>query len=120
MTKIHTPTGDLNNTLLAKLIEEEAGLDAGQGDRVLQATLDIIGRHVAAGYRVKLTNFGSFFRRDVRIPPASGFGKIRDTELPKAVRRARFTSSGLFADAVRAGVPARTLRKRGKGQVSGS
>lgn len=119
MARIVTPTGDLNNTRLAELIEAEANLRPGQGERVLQATLDIIGRHVAAGYRVRLTNFGSFFRRAVPVPSAgSGFGRVRGVRLTGTVLRARFTSSGLFSDAVRNGTPVTTLRKRGKGAVS--
>ena len=121
MAKIVQPTGDVNFTRLAELLEAEAGLGPGKGADVLHAVLNLIGRHVVAGYRVKLTNFGSFFPIIRRLPDG-GLPAVRAAgwEIPNAVRKVRFTATGLFDEAVRTGDPVVTLRKRGKGKVSGA
>lgn len=121
MAKIVPATGDLNFTRLAELLEAEAGLEPGQGEAVAHAMLDIIGRHVAAGFRVRLTNFGSFSRITRRIA-SSGLPHKRETgsKIPTVVSLARFRATGVLADAVRNETPVITLRKRAKGAVSGS
>ena len=121
MTKIKEPAGDLNFIRFAELLEEEAGLDAGTGRRVLQAVLNILARHVAAGFQVRFTNFGSFYARDRRL--GSGglpHRRAEGAQLPGSVRTARFRPTGLFADAVRSREPVTTLRKRPKGFADAS
>lgn len=116
MSTITEPTGDLNFTRFAELLEEEAGLKKGTGRQVLQAALNIIARHVAAGFRVRLTNFGSFGPLTRRLTPYGlPHKQAAGAQMPETVRLARFRASGLFADAVRNEEPVSTLRKRPKG-----
>lgn len=119
--KIVRPETDLNFTRLAELLDVEVDLRTATSEDVLHAVLDIVGRHVAAGYRVSLTNFGSFTPQWRRVPEGGLPGKRAEgAVMPTEVRRVRFSATGLFADSVRALEPVTTLRKRGKGEVSGS
>jgi len=119
MSKIVTPSGDLNFTRLAELLEDEAGLERGTGAKVLRAVLTIIARHVAAGFRVRLTNFGSFLPLTRRVGTGGlPHRRAEGIRMPSETRVARFRPSGLFAQAVRNGEPVFTLQKRAKGSVS--
>jgi nucleoid DNA-binding protein len=119
MASIVPALTDLNQTRLAELVEAEADLGTGEGSRVLQVVLDLIGRHLEAGYRVKLTNFGTFetYERAVGL---NGLPEVRAAvgAFPEKVRVARFKPTGLLADSVRDGRPIITLRKRAKGSIS--
>ncbi len=116
MTRISEPTGDLNVHSLAHLMEAEAGLDEGDGLAAVQAFMDIVGRHVAAGYRVRLNNFGSFERRTRRIGAGSlPSQRAAGARVPSEIFLMRFKATGRLADAVRSGEPIRTLRRRAKG-----
>lgn len=116
MAQIVQPTGDLNFTRFAELLEAEAGLDAGDGRRVLQAALDILARHVAAGFRVRLTNFGSFVAKTVKVPQGGlPFRREAGVSIPEEIRKVKFTATGIFADVVKSEGPVGSLRKRGKG-----
>lgn len=115
MARIVPATTDLNQTRLAELLEAEANLDAGDGARVLQTVLDIIGRHASAGYRVKLTNFGTFESYDRKVCqhglPAK---RAEGATWPTTTRVIRFKASGLLADYTRSAKPIVTLKKRPK------
>lgn len=111
MSKIVTPSGDLNQTRLAELIAGEANLPRDEAERALRAALDIIGRHVAAGYRVRLTNFGSWIQRTHKIGAGALGGRV--TKATK-VQTVHFHVNGLLRDLVRAGRPVSTLKKAPK------
>lgn len=112
MSRITLPSENLNQTKLTELLAAETNLDLEQADRAVRAFMDIVGRHVAAGFRVRLSNFGSFFARTYRVP-RSGLPHQRaeGVVLPTEVRKVRFLVSGLLDEAVRAGQPVTTLRK---------
>ncbi len=118
MTKIVEPTGDLNMVRLAELLEGEAGLDDGKGMAVLQAVLDIIGRHVVAGHRVRLNNFGSFYSMTRKIA-STGLPSQRErgAVIPSQVTFVRFRGTGRLAESMKDGTPVTTLRKSRKGAV---
>lgn len=118
MGKIVQPTGNITTYRLAELLEKEANLKSGQGAVVLRALLSIIARHVAAGYRVRLTNFGSFFPRTRHVSRSNLPG--RELAEPINVRRATFRPTGLFEAAVRDGAPVLQIVKRPKGSLPGT
>lgn len=118
MGKIVQPTGDISTVRLAELLEVEANLSPGQGAVVLRALLSIIARHVAAGFRVRLTNFGSFFPRTRHVSRGNLPG--RELAEPIDVRRATFRASGMFEAAVRDGAPVLQIVKRPKGSLTGT
>lgn len=106
MTSTVQPSGDLNHMDLIAAVAAESGVSKAVVDKVLRATFDVIGRTVANNGRVKITNFGSWFRR---IVPNTRNPQTGESLGPSAT--ARFRASGKLADAVKAGVPADTLRK---------
>lgn len=115
MGQIIEPMGDISTYRLAEMLEAEANLSPGQGAVVLRALLSIIARHVAAGYRVRLTQFGSFFPRTRRVSRSNLPG--RELAGPIDVRRATFRATGLFEAAVRDGTPVLQIVKRPKGSA---
>lgn len=119
MSRITLPTGDLNQTRLTEMLAGETNLSQEEADRAVRAFMDIVGRHVAAGFRVRLTNFGSFFARDFQVPRGGLPGRRAEgAKIPSRVRRVRFLASGLLYERVRSAEPVTTLRKRGRGEAS--
>lgn len=102
-------TTDLNHTSLIRAVAEESGHSQTVVGDVLRAALDIIGRTVAAGYVVRISNFGVWSRK-----------VIKATHNPQTMQPAgptasvRFRSLGRLAQAVKAGELNGTLRKAPK------
>lgn len=105
------PETDLNLTSLAEAVALENGLPVERAKQIVQSSLDIIGRTVVAGYRVKLGNFGTFERGTHNVSSSSLPGR----EFASGpVRTVRFRSSGRLRAAMKAGMPPRTLRRNPK------
>lgn len=96
----------MNHMDLIEAVAREAGLPKATTARVLRATFDVIGRTVAEGGRVSVTNFGSWF---LRVIPHTHNPKTLEKLGP--VRVARFKASGRLAGQIKRGQPVTTLRK---------
>jgi DNA-binding protein HU-beta len=103
---------NLNHTELIELTAAEAGVSKAEAERVLRAALDVIGRHVVAGFRVNITNFGTWYRSEVAprirsIPGTDEEWRQSRTKYP------RFKYAPFFTEAVKDGEVPVTLKKRG-------
>lgn len=102
------PSGDVNIGALSTALANERGKPVAEAREDLQAVLEIIGRTVAAGHRVRLTNFGTFERGTHRIAKGALGGRVlRDT----TVKTIKFHGSGKLLAAVRSGRKVGSLRK---------
>lgn len=107
--KRHQAVTDLNFMLLVDAVAAETGVPRDTAERVLQSGLDVIGRTVAAGFRVRLSNFGSFFRADHTYN--TGLRSPDGERVRGKVRVARFRSSGRLREVIRSGGAVTDLRK---------
>jgi DNA-binding protein HU-beta len=103
---------NLNHMALADAVAKESGVDRATVERVLRATFDVIGRTVIAGFKVTVTNFGTWHShvlpgRTVRNPQT---GETKDA--PSA-RYPRFLYSPKIRRASVSGEFLETLKKRG-------
>jgi nucleoid DNA-binding protein len=103
---------NLNHTDLINAVAEESGQSPKIVDKVLRATFDVIGRHVVAGFKVNVTNFGTWYRSEVaprirHVPGTEESWHARRTNYP------RFRYAPKFRDATVSGDVPATLRKRG-------
>lgn len=112
----------MSTTQLAEAVAEETGIYVGDVKIVLRATVDVIVRQAAEGYRVFITNFGSFVGYNSRARYARNISTGERILVPET-RRIRFTSAPRNKELVKHqhsvvnGVPI-TTKKRGKGQVA--
>lgn len=63
MTTESTETTNLNHMALVRAVSAESGVSQAVVRAVLRATFDVIGRTVANGYKVRVTNFGTWRRK---------------------------------------------------------
>jgi nucleoid DNA-binding protein len=110
MTRIYRfqPTDDLNFGALATALAAERSKPVDEARDDLQSVLEIIGRTVAAGHRVRLTNFGTFERGTHRIAKGALGGRVQRAVTVKTIK---FHGTGKFLDAVRTGRKIGSLRK---------
>ena len=104
-------TGDLNLTGLAYAVAVERSKPQAEAQEDVQAVLDIIGRTLANGHKVKLTNFGTFEPGRRRIAKGALGGKV---ERSMNVRVVKFHLNGRLLEVVRSGRKVSTLKKAGK------
>lgn len=103
---------NLNHTDLINEVAAESGQSFKVVDKVLRATFDVIGRHVVAGYKVNVSNFGTWYRSQVAA-------RIRHTPGTDETYRAprthypRFRYSPKVREATVSGEVPDTLQKRG-------
>ena len=65
MTTAARGTGPLNKTALGEAVAAELGTSHEQGQRALNAVLNVIARTVAAGHSVTVSNFGTWLPKHV-------------------------------------------------------
>lgn len=107
----YRPTGDLNFSSLVTAYATERGKPTEEAREDVQALLDVLGRTVAAGHRIRLNNFGSFERGTHKIAAGSLGGRVRRARTVKTIK---FHASGKLLDAVRSGRTVTTLRRDAK------
>jgi nucleoid DNA-binding protein len=103
--------GDLNFMGLAKAVSIETGRSAAETQEIVQATLDVIGRTLAAGYSVKLTNAFTLSPSRRRVAKGALGGRVTRSHYVKTVR---FHLNGRLHDAIRSGHKVTTLKKATK------
>jgi len=112
---MHKPR-NLTFTTLTEVVAAESGVPLRTVVLVLRTFIDVVGRTVASGFRVNITNFGTWYRSEVSpryvINPNSG-----EEWMQKRTNYPRFRVAPLFRDTVRSGRVPETLRKRGQNQV---
>lgn len=101
---------DLNHTELIEVVAHEAGVSPYVVERVLRATFDVIGRNVTAGFKVTVTNFGSWYsaRRPARLHRNPQTGGVVETG---ARRYPRFRWAPAVKEATKSERILTTLRK---------
>lgn len=103
---------NLNHTDLINEVAAESGLSPKVVDQVLRATFDVIGRHVVAGYKVAVTNFGTWYRSEVQPRLRHNPGTEETWRAPRT-HYPRFRYSPKVREATVSGQVPDTLRKRG-------
>ncbi len=78
----------INKDKLAKDVAARTGLDSGQSKLILEATLEKIAEHLAAGNEIRLTGFGKFApvhraAREGRNPATGESMQIAAKTVPK-------------------------------------
>lgn len=104
---------NLHHTELIELTAAEAGVSKAEAERVLRAALDVIGRHVVAGFRVNITNFGTWYRSEVAPRVRSVPGTDEEEWRQSRTKYPRFKFAPFFTEAVKSGEVPKTLKKRG-------
>jgi len=115
MSKQAQVEGELNLTRLAEAVAAERGVGVAEAQRFVQSVLDVIGRAVADGQRVKLTNFATFEPSTHTIAAGALGGRVTEA---RVVRTVRLRLNGKLHTAVRQGLPVGTLRKAAKPPVA--
>jgi nucleoid DNA-binding protein len=100
------PSGALNHGDLIRAVATESGVSQATVKAVLRATFNVIGRTVAGGHRVTVTNFGTWSRRAISSTRNPQTGQPAG---PTAT--AVFRPTGRLSEWVRSGTPSGTLRK---------
>lgn len=100
------PVDRMNHLALVRAVAQEAGVPQQTVAKVLRATFDVIGRKVAEGGRVNVTNFGSWFL--TTIPHTHN---PQTLEKLGPVRVARFKARGRLAQIIKSGGTVTTLKK---------
>lgn len=109
MTTETQPSGDLNHTSLVAAVAAESGYSKAEVRAVLQALFNVIGRTVAGGHKVTVTNFGTWRRRVVRYTHNPNTGEPAGPTAGVA-----FRCTGRLSEWVRSGAAAGTLAKSPK------
>jgi nucleoid DNA-binding protein len=102
---------DVNLMSLAAYVAAEQGTSVDDARATIQVTLDVIGRALANGKKVKLTHFGTFEPGRRRIAKGALGGRV---ERAMTVRVVKFHLNGKLHDAIRSGRKVASLRKAGK------
>lgn len=107
-----------NQAQFTAMVARESGVSVGDTERVLRAAYDVVGRVVASGGSVAVTNFGTWRSAvtpaGIRRNPQTG----ERFAVPSALRPV-FRFSPTLRAAVKAGQAPKTLRKRGNGLGKG-
>jgi len=109
MTVQVQPTGDLNHMSLVDAVVAESGVDRATVKVVLRATFDVIGRTVASGLKVTVTNFGTWRRKVITYTHNPHTGEPAGPTATVA-----FRPTGRLAEWAKSGTPAATLAKSPK------
>lgn len=105
------PQSNLNLMSLTEAVAAETGLSLDDAQEVVQSTLDVMGRTLAAGHSIRLSNFGSFSVGERYVPGGALGGLAGPARMVKIIR---FRATGRLLAAVRAGLPVTTLKKNPK------
>lgn len=101
----------INQSALTKMVAGESGMPEGVTADVLRALFDVVGREVAAGNTIFVTNFGTWTTRSLPVRqvrnPQTG---ERVTKGPNLVPK--FIWAPAVRAAVKAGAVPKTFRKR--------
>lgn len=103
--------GDLNFMALVEAVSVETDVYPEEVREIIQATVDVIGRALAAGHKVKIPNAFTLAPSTRRLGAGSLGGRIKRARTVKTVR---FQLNGRLLEAVRSGRKVTTLRKAGK------
>lgn len=103
--------GDVDFVALVRLVALELGTPQSHTTAHVQAVLDVIGRSLAEGRKVKLTNFGTFEPAMHTIAAGALGGRVTESTSVKTVR---FHTTGRLLAAIRSGASVDTLRKAAK------
>lgn len=109
MTTNTTTNTDLNQTSLIAAVAAEAGVSKATVKAVLRAFFDVVGRTVAGGHRVTVTNFGTWGRRVISYTRNPQTGEAAG---PSAT--VTFRPVGRLTEWVKSGRPTATLAKSPK------
>jgi len=115
MAKQSSTDGELNLSALITAVAREQGVGYDRAQAFVQSTLDVIGRTVAAGHRVKLTNFATLTPSTHNVAAGALGGRVAEAYDVPVVR---FRLNGKLHDAVRQGRPVTTLRKSPKTPIA--
>jgi nucleoid DNA-binding protein len=102
---------DLTLMSLTEAVAAERQMRPAEAQEVIQTTLDVIGRALAGGHSVKLTNFATFTPGKRSLGAGSLGGRVERRTTVKVVR---FHLNGKLHDAIRAGRKVTSLKKDGK------
>lgn len=102
---------DLNLMALVDAVVAETGQRREDVQSVIQSTMDVTGRALANGHKVKLPNFGTFETGRRRVAKGALGGRVEKT---MTVRVVKFHLNGRLHDVIRSGRKVTTLRKSGK------
>ena len=108
MSTPEQPT-NLNHTGLIDAVARESGVRRADVKAVLRAFFDVTGRALATGHKVRITNFGTLYRR---VYKTTHNPKTLEATGPSA--SVGFRATGALSRWVKAGVPADTLAKAAK------
>lgn len=114
MTTVVRPTGPLNKAGLAKAVAAELQISQAEAHRAVEAVLNTIGRTVASGHQIAITNFGTWLPKHV---PARAARNPQTGDLVTLPARTRlvFRASEQLQDAVKARDPqAAVITKRSR------
>jgi nucleoid DNA-binding protein len=102
---------DLNFIALSRAVAAETGQTDESAREAVQAVIDVMGRALAAGFKVKLPNAFTLEPSRRRVAKGALGGRV---ERAMTVKTVRFHLNGKLHDAVRSGRKVTTLRKTGK------
>lgn len=103
--------GDLNFMALAEAVAAETGRPLAEVQEVIQATVDVMGRAVAAKFKVKIPNAFTLEPGTRRLAAGSLGGRVKRS---RTVRVVKFHLNGRLLEAVRSGRKVTTLKKAPK------
>lgn len=103
---------DLNHGTLIEVVAAQSGTDPKVVEKVLRTFYDVIGRTVAKGFKVAVTNFGTWYRSEV-APRMMRDPSTGEEYLSKRANYPRFRVAPRFRQAVVSGEDLTTLQKRG-------
>lgn len=104
---------NLNHTELTKEVAAESGLPDDVVGQVLRAAFDVIGRHVVAGFRVNVTNFGTWYLSEVAPRIRRDLSTGEEWRAPRT-NYPRFKFAPFFTEATKSGEVPKTFKKRGR------
>lgn len=104
-------TGEVNLTALVAYVAAETGRSKAETQETIQTTVDVIGRALAGGHRVKISNAFTLTPSTRRLGAGALGGRITRARTVKTVR---FQLNGRLLEAVRSGRKVTTLKKTGK------
>lgn len=104
-------TEDLSLMSLAQAVSIETGSTPAEAQAYIQATVDVIGRALAAGHAVKISNAFTLSPGTRRLGAGALGGRVKRARTVKVVK---FHLNGRLLEAVRSGRKVTTLKKTGK------
>jgi nucleoid DNA-binding protein len=106
----------INQTTLAEHVAARSGVPIKQVSAVLRATFDVIALAVVRGDEVRVTNFGTFIRREAAAVLRRNPQTDERVMVP-AHGEPKLSWSETVREAVRTGEAPDTFRKLGKGKT---